>query len=133
MKCNKLMSCGRRSFVRNTLALMVVGVPVLWSCSRDENASEDAADATDGGSRAGAQSPDTRAAQQDMSEEMTGGNETKAAKTDVNYQDSPAEGRRCSDCRNFVDEETPGEGARCHVVEGVISPSGYCDLFSPRT
>lgn len=47
----------------------------------------------------------------------------KATKEAVQYQDSPKNGQKCDDCRFF---EAP-EG--CQVVEGKISPQGWCSLF----
>ena len=49
------------------------------------------------------------------------------------YQDKPNNGKDCSKCRFF---EKPKDGAKmgtCQIVEGEISPSGYCMLFSPAS
>lgn len=48
----------------------------------------------------------------------------KAAKSDVSYQDSPNAGQKCSGCQFF-----DGNGA-CQVVEGAISPDGWCTAWS---
>lgn len=47
----------------------------------------------------------------------------KAAKEAVNYQDSPKGDQKCDGCRFF----TPPDS--CQVVEGKISPNGWCSLF----
>lgn len=50
----------------------------------------------------------------------------KTPKDKVAYQDSPKNGQRCSDCSLFV-----AESNTCQVVEGDISPEGWCKLFAP--
>ncbi|WNZ57164.1 hypothetical protein [Microbulbifer sp. SSSA005] len=47
----------------------------------------------------------------------------KAQKDKVNYQDTPKDGKKCVDCQLF---EPPNA---CLVVEGDISPEGWCSLF----
>ncbi|WP_444923379.1 hypothetical protein ACJJH9_16110 [Microbulbifer sp. DLAB2-AF] len=47
----------------------------------------------------------------------------KATKESVNYQDTPKDGKKCVDCQLF----TPPNA--CIVVEGDISPEGWCSLF----
>ncbi|MGL6159237.1 high-potential iron-sulfur protein [Microbulbifer sp.] len=47
----------------------------------------------------------------------------KAKKEAVQYQDTPKNGQKCADCQLF----TPPDG--CQVVEGKISPEGWCSLF----
>lgn len=44
----------------------------------------------------------------------------KASKASMKYQDKPDGDKKCSDCLQFV---PPGS---CKVVEGAISPNGYC-------
>lgn len=49
------------------------------------------------------------------------------AKQDVaKYQDSPKDNHKCSGCSQF---EAP---SACKVVEGTISPEGWCQLFAPK-
>ncbi|GAA5445746.1 iron oxidase [Microbulbifer sp. NBRC 101763] len=47
----------------------------------------------------------------------------KAKKEAVNYQDTPNNGKKCVDCQLF---QPPNA---CIVVEGEISPEGWCSLF----
>jgi hypothetical protein len=56
----------------------------------------------------------------------------KANKSDVMYQDHPHEGKRCRDCKSFIAPADQGDAARCAVVDGGISPEGWCAMFSPR-
>ena len=44
----------------------------------------------------------------------------KASKQAMHYQDKPSGAKKCSECLQF---EAP---ASCKVVEGTISPNGYC-------
>ena len=70
--------------------------------------------------------------------------EAKANKADVHYRDTPSGMRMCHMCKFF----TSGGGGRsemrgcmmaggmmsagsCELVEGRISPMGYCDLYAP--
>jgi hypothetical protein len=71
--------------------------------------------------------------------------EAKASKSAVHYQDYPNGMRMCHMCKFFTSaggsrsgmgcgmmgRSMMGPGA-CEVVEGRISPMGYCDLYVPR-
>jgi len=72
--------------------------------------------------------------------------EAKASKSAVHYQDSPKGMRMCHMCKFFTSAGggrsgmmgcstmvggMMGAGA-CEVVEGRISPMGYCDLYARR-
>ena len=76
--------------------------------------------------------------------------EAKASKSAVHYQDYPNGMRTCHMCKFFISSGgrrsgmgcgmmggTMGCGMRgvgaCQVVEGRISPMGYCDLYAPRS
>lgn len=52
--------------------------------------------------------------------------QSKQKPTDVGYQASPKDGNQCDKCALFQ----PPDG--CQGVEGKISPSGWCQLFSPK-
>ena len=51
---------------------------------------------------------------------------SKVAQKDVQYQDSPKDGNKCSLCTNF---QAPNA---CAVVAGTISPNGWCVAFAPK-
>lgn len=51
----------------------------------------------------------------------------KAGKAAVKYQDSPNNGQKCSDCLYF---QAPGS---CAVVDGTISPNGWCSLYNKKS
>ena len=54
----------------------------------------------------------------------------KQQKLDVNYRDKPNDGKSCASCRLFT-PTSPDKGT-CAVVEGDVSPSGWCMAYSPR-
>ena len=56
----------------------------------------------------------------------------KAGKEAVKYQDSPKGGQKCSDCLQFVPGQQGANGA-CKVVEGPISPNGWCAAFVKKS
>jgi hypothetical protein len=51
----------------------------------------------------------------------------KAGKDAVKYQDSPKDGQKCGDCLYF---QAPGS---CAVVDGAISPTGWCSLYYKKS
>ncbi|HSQ04045.1 MAG TPA: high-potential iron-sulfur protein [Burkholderiales bacterium] len=55
----------------------------------------------------------------------------KAAREIVQYRDEPRNGKACVNCWAYVNGPAAGEGT-CKVVEGPISPNGWCMAFSPR-
>lgn len=50
----------------------------------------------------------------------------KMAQGAVRYQNSPKDGRQCSGCNVFVAPNA------CKTVDGTISPSGWCALWSKK-
>ena len=48
----------------------------------------------------------------------------KVSQASVQYQTQPKEGKKCADCMNFV-----AESNTCKLVEGSISPNGWCVLW----
>lgn len=57
----------------------------------------------------------------------TAANAAAISKADAHYQDAPKNGKQCSACYYFAD------GSCKRGVVGPISPSGYCDYFSPKS
>lgn len=51
---------------------------------------------------------------------------TKAEQKAVSYQPTPKGNQQCGNCVNF---QPP---ASCKLVDGAISPSGWCTLFSAK-
>ncbi|HUW28841.1 MAG TPA: high-potential iron-sulfur protein [Sulfuriferula sp.] len=56
----------------------------------------------------------------------------KASQAAMQYQDHPKGKLECSNCIQFI----PGKNAKakgtCKVVEGAISPQGYCIAYAPK-
>ena len=50
----------------------------------------------------------------------------KASKEAMKYQDMPKDGQKCSDCVYFVAPDG------CGVVDGKISPNGWCVLYNKK-
>ena len=50
----------------------------------------------------------------------------KAQQKAVMYQQTPKDGKQCTGCQHF---EAPSS---CRIVEGEVSPNGYCILFSTK-
>jgi hypothetical protein len=55
----------------------------------------------------------------------------KAAKADFFYQEKPKDGKSCATCRLFVPLAESGKGS-CAIVDGDVSPTGWCMAYSPR-
>jgi hypothetical protein len=53
--------------------------------------------------------------------------QAKVAQSAVSYQDKPKGTQRCDGCSLFQAPKS------CKVVEGDVSPQGWCSLFSPKT
>ena len=56
-----------------------------------------------------------------------GAQSAKAAQASVAYQTKPNGASKCGNCVQFV---TPNA---CKIVSGVISPNGWCELWSPKS
>lgn len=51
---------------------------------------------------------------------------SKIAQKAVKYQDTPKGKARCDNCRQW---QAP---AACKLVDGTISPSGWCMIYAPK-
>jgi hypothetical protein len=51
----------------------------------------------------------------------------KLAQQIVQYQQTPKDGHECDACVNFIPPD------QCKLVEGPISPKGWCVAFAPKT
>lgn len=50
----------------------------------------------------------------------------KVEQKSAGYQDAPKDGQHCAVCVHF----TPPSS--CQIVDGTISPNGWCKLFAPK-
>ncbi|SFK86216.1 High potential iron-sulfur protein [Methylocapsa palsarum] len=55
---------------------------------------------------------------------MTSRAEAKASQQSVGYQGSPKGNQNCANCRIFVAPNS------CKQVDGVVSPNGWCRIWS---
>jgi hypothetical protein len=55
--------------------------------------------------------------------------QAKAAKAATQYQEKPNGNKQCSNCLQFVPGQKPKDNGTCKVVEGSISPNGYCIVW----
>ena len=53
----------------------------------------------------------------------------KVPQASVKYQDKPNGNQQCSNCLQFVPGNTPTAMGTCKVVDGPVSPSGYCIIW----
>lgn len=53
----------------------------------------------------------------------------KMAKSAAKYQDKPKNGQDCAACRFFIAPSGGKKTGTCQLVEGDISPKGWCQLF----
>ena len=50
----------------------------------------------------------------------------KATKEAMHYQDRPKDGQQCATCIQFIPGAKPGASGECQIVEGPVSPNGWC-------
>jgi hypothetical protein len=53
--------------------------------------------------------------------------QAKMSKDMAHYQDHPNGDKQCSKCKFFIADQ-----GKCQIVEGDISPNGYCIHFQAR-
>ncbi len=58
---------------------------------------------------------------------------TKASKKAMQYQDKPKDGKKCENCTQYIPADSKGAQGKCKVVEGDISPEGWCIAFAPKS
>ena len=59
--------------------------------------------------------------------------QAKASKKAMQYQDQPKSGQKCDTCVQFVPGAKPGASGSCKVVEGPISPDGWCIAYVKKS
>lgn len=63
---------------------------------------------------------------------LVGTASAKVPKSAMHYQDHPNAGNECSKCIQFIPGSSPTAMGTCKLVEGAISPHGYCLAFSQK-
>jgi hypothetical protein len=56
----------------------------------------------------------------------------KSNKVATKYQDKPHGDMKCSNCGFFIPDKTPTADGNCQLVDGLISPQGYCNLYTKK-
>ncbi len=57
---------------------------------------------------------------------------SKASQDSMHYQTTPNGGKQCSGCQFFIPATDPKANGSCKVVDGSISPNGYCIAYSAK-
>jgi hypothetical protein len=56
----------------------------------------------------------------------------KASKGLMKYRNEPNGEEQCSNCMQFIPGKTPEANGECKVVEGSISPHGWCTAYAKK-
>jgi hypothetical protein len=57
---------------------------------------------------------------------------SKASQVSMHYQSTPNGNMHCSLCKFFVPGQDAQSAGSCQVVDGSISPNGYCIAFTQK-
>ena len=55
------------------------------------------------------------------------------SKATAKYQDKPNAGKECDGCLQFVPGKSSSGSGTCKIVQGDISPKGWCSYFTPKS
>ena len=53
----------------------------------------------------------------------------KASKKAMQYRDKPNGKEQCINCTQFISSDPPDANGECKVVEGNVSPQGWCIAY----
>jgi hypothetical protein len=59
--------------------------------------------------------------------------QAKATKAAMQYQDEPKNGQQCDACMQYIPGPKPDAPGGCKVVDGAISPKGWCMAFVKKS
>jgi hypothetical protein len=57
----------------------------------------------------------------------------KSSQASMHYQTTPNDGKQCSGCKFFIPGSSSTANGSCQIVDGTISPTGYCIAFNPKS
>jgi hypothetical protein len=57
---------------------------------------------------------------------------SKVSQASMHYQTAPNDGRQCSGCQFFIPGQDPKSNGSCRIVDGSISPNGYCIAYAAK-
>ena len=58
---------------------------------------------------------------------------SKASKDSMHYQTSPNGSMQCSGCKFFIQGQDAKSDGSCKIVDGAISPNGYCMAYVAKS
>jgi hypothetical protein len=56
----------------------------------------------------------------------------KASQASMHYQSTPNGSMHCSECKFFIPGQDAQSNGTCQLVDGSISPNGYCIAFASK-
>ena len=59
--------------------------------------------------------------------------QAKANKQAMQYQDHPKNGQQCDSCMQFIPGANAKANGTCKVVDGPISPNGWCIAYVKKS
>lgn len=57
----------------------------------------------------------------------------KVPQKDAQYQPTPKGDQKCDICQYYIAGASPNAAGTCQLVEGSISPNGWCALFAKKS
>ncbi|HEY1655921.1 MAG TPA: high-potential iron-sulfur protein [Candidatus Tumulicola sp.] len=57
----------------------------------------------------------------------------KGSQAQYKYQSKPNGSKKCSNCTFYIAGKSATANGSCKIVEGTISPNGYCIAYSAKT
>jgi hypothetical protein len=58
---------------------------------------------------------------------------SKAPQASMHYQSTPNGSMHCAGCKFFIPGKDANSDGSCQVVDGAISPNGYCIAYTPKS
>lgn len=62
----------------------------------------------------------------------TGIASAKGSQAQFKYQNTPKNGQQCSGCQFFIAGKSATANGACKIVDGSISPKGWCTAYSAK-
>jgi hypothetical protein len=59
--------------------------------------------------------------------------QAKGSQAQFKYQSTPNNGKKCSQCTFYIPGSSPKANGTCKIVEGSISPNGWCTAFAAKS
>ncbi len=67
-----------------------------------------------------------------MSKAKVNAQATKVSQAVAKYQSTPQSGQQCDGCMQFIPGNTASADGTCKIVDGRISPKGWCMFFAAK-